>query len=183
MSIWKFAKALFSMRKEMKAAMEREKAYLTMNVTELSALGDGQLYEAAKARMEKRLNTYPDMQAAFDQFPQPLRIFFALDYLELEVANGGLCQFFVNSSRLVAPYISEYLGQIGAWEHKALYDDFIERNQIDRTDLSSFRIRDLSEYEAQTKRYPFDEFDDRFYDLPPMETYLTKLVRENIAEF
>ena len=42
--------------------------------------------------------------------------------LETEVNNGGLCQFFVNSSRIVAPFVSEYMAIVGAFE---LYLDFI----------------------------------------------------------
>ena len=37
-------------------------------------------------------------------------------------------------------------------------------NDIDVTDLSSFKITDIKEYEAQTKRFDFDSFDERFYD-------------------
>jgi len=183
MGIWKMTKVLFSVRKEIKESMRREKEYLRMRTEELAALEKEQLYEAAEVRLEKRLNMFPDMYSAFEQFSRPQRIFFVLDYFEMEVSNGGLCQFFVNSSRMVAPYVSEYLGQVGAWEHKLLYDEFITKHEIDVSDLESFRIDGISEYEAQTKRYPFDEFDDRFYDFPPMEGYLVKLVSENIEEF
>ncbi len=36
----------------------------------------------------------------------------------MEVNNGGLCQFFVNSSREFAPDLSAALDAIGALEHK-----------------------------------------------------------------
>ncbi len=97
--------------------------------------------------------------------------------------NGGLCQFFVNSSRVVAPELSDALEVIGALEHKKLYDHFIAENHMNVKDLSSFEIDDVNDFEAQTKRYPFDEFDDNFFDLNPICDYLSKYVKENIGEF
>jgi prepilin signal peptidase PulO-like enzyme (type II secretory pathway) len=41
---------------------------------------------------------------------------YSLYMFEMEVNNGGLCQFFVNSSRECAPFISEALEAIGATE-------------------------------------------------------------------
>ena len=46
------------------------------------------------------------------------KVFFVLYIFNLEIQNGGLCQFFVNSSRAYATLISEYLEIIGALEHK-----------------------------------------------------------------
>jgi len=101
----------------------------------------------------------------------------------MEVNNGGLCQFFVNSSRMVAPLVSEYMGIIGAADHKKLYDDFTSKYGIDLNDLSSFDIEEAAEFEEQNQRYPFDEYDDAFYDMEPLETYLKKFIRENVKDF
>ena len=94
-----------------------------------------------------------------------------------------LCQFFVNSSRAVAPFISDYLGLIGAKEHKALFDGFLAKTGIDLTDLSSFAIRRIRDFEKQAKRYPFDEYDDKFYTLPSLQEPLTAYIREHLNEF
>ena len=56
------------------------------------------------------------------------KVFFVLYIFNLEIQNGGLCQFFVNSSRAYATLISQYLEIIGALEHKMLYDDFVKEN-------------------------------------------------------
>ncbi len=88
---------------------------------------------------------------------------YSLNRLEAEVNNGGLCQFFVNSSSECAPYVSEALAAVGALEIKELFDNFIIENNIDVNDLSSFKIRDINEYKAQTERFDFDSFDVRFY--------------------
>lgn len=101
----------------------------------------------------------------------------------MEVNNGGLCQFFVNSSRMLAPLVSEYMGIIGATEHKALFDSFVEKYQIDLSDLSSFRCETVEAFQAQYKRYPFDEYDHVFYELEPLQTYLIAFVKEHIEKF
>ena len=38
------------------------------------------------------------------------KVFYVVYYFNAEWQNGGLCQFFVNSSRVYAPIIGEYLG-------------------------------------------------------------------------
>lgn len=99
-----------------------------------------------------------------------------------EVNNGGLCQFFVNSSGECAPYISESLEAVGAFGLKKLYDDFIEGNGIDVKDLSSFKIEDIEEYEAQTQRFDFDSFDDKFYEDGDLYDQVVAYARKHIEE-
>lgn len=111
------------------------------------------------------------------------KLFYSVGYYEMEINNGGLCQFFVNSSRVVAPFLSEYLKNVGANEHKKLYDDFVSSNGIDLSDLSSFYSPTVEDFVAQTKRYPFDDFDDAYMELEPLETYLTKFAKDNISDF
>jgi hypothetical protein len=84
---------------------------------------------------------------------------------------------------MVAPLVSEYMAVIGAHEHKKLYDDFIADNGIDVNDLASFDIEDLEEFAEKYERYPFDDYDDAFYEMEPLEAYLTKYAREHISEF
>ena len=52
--------------------------------------------------------------------------------------------------------------------------------------MSSFAIRDLSEFQAQNERYPFDEFDETFYALyagTPLGEILMAYVRSHIEDF
>jgi len=86
-----------------------------------------------------------------------------------EVNNGGLAQFFSNSSRIFAPTISENLEQINAKKHKAHFDKFINQNKIDINYLDSFMSGDIDEYIEQSEQYPFDEFDREFYKLEQTE--------------
>ena len=107
---------------------------------------------------------------------------YSLYMFEMEVNNGGLCQFFVNSSRECAPFISEALEAIGATELKSLFDQFVKDNNIDVTDLSSFDITDVEEYEAQTERFDFDKFDDSFYDDENFHQQVIDYFRRNVEQ-
>lgn len=105
------------------------------------------------------------------------KVFYVVYYFNAEWQNGGLCQFFVNSSRVYAPIIGEYLGIIGALEHKQMYEDFIKNNNIDVNDLSFFENRTIS-YQEKVNSHPFDKFDDEFYGLPELDEYLEKYLEE-----
>ena len=112
------------------------------------------------------------------QLDENEKVLYVLFTFNLEVQNGGLCQFFVNSSREYAPLVSDYLELVGALEHKELYDNFVIDNKLDLTDLSSFEITDLSEFKEKNNEYTFDEFDDLFYDLKNLEDYLYTFIKK-----
>ena len=110
----------------------------------------------------------------------------ALITFDAEMMNGGLCQFFVNSSRDVAPYVVESLNAIGAINYKILLNDFVEEHNINLSDLDSFMIEDVEEFEAQTERYPFDDFDDNYYELyekEPLEDLLISYAKKHLEDF
>lgn len=172
-----------SLENVMKEYEDARKRYIAMSKEESSTLSGPELIEAAFARTDNKVNRYADIIEGISTLNKAQKTFYSINYLDMEVQNGGLCQFFVNSSRVVAPFISECLETIGANEHKKLYDEFITQNQIDQTDLSSFNIDDVSEYEGQTRRYPFDDFDNAYYNLKPLENFLVEYVKQHIKEF
>lgn len=180
-------KAIFQLRKELKRsiaeAKENETRYLKMTMDELSGLSDDELFEAVTARTESIVDRFDKWEDGVNSLNPSQKILYSVNWLEMEVNNGGLCQFFVNSSRMVAPFVSEYMGMIGALQHKKLYDDFVNKNGIDLTELSFFDVNEVEEFEEKTEKYPFDEYDDAFYEMEPLETYLKKYVREHINEF
>lgn len=158
-------------------------AYLKASTEELLRLSDDELFTAVWARIENIISSKEDLLEGFLSLNEKQRIFYAVSYLEMEVNNGGLCQFFVNSSRMVAPIVSEYMGIIGATEHKNLYDTFVEKYQINTQDLSSFDCETVEEFKSQYERYPFDEYDNAFYELEPLQAYLTQFIKENIEAY
>lgn len=80
------------------------------------------------------------------------------------IKYGGLCQFFANSSSECAPFISKAFEIIGAVDLKRIFVQFIEENNIDVNDLSSFKVESIDEFVEQTKRCDFDRFDNQFYN-------------------
>lgn len=187
MGIIRIIKEALAFRKAMKASvtewMERQSAYTTMSKEEFAALPEEELFSAAVSRTEAVAEKFDEVSEGFAAMSPQQKVLYAVNYLEMEVNNGGLCQFFVNSSRAVAPYISEYLGVIGAEEHKQLFDGFITKCGIDLNDLSSFVISRARDFEKQTQRYPFDEYDDKFYELPSLEEPLTAYIRTHLDAF
>lgn len=114
----------------------------------------------------------------FEALNDAQKTVYAVAEFDMEVQCGGLCQFLYNDYE-EAPYVSSSLAKIGADEYQRLYDSFIEGNDIDISRL------DEIEYEDMYDMYPFDEFDDAYYELygrQPLETMLAAYIREHIDE-
>lgn len=161
--------------------IKRQNAYIQMNTEEMAGLNDEELFQAVGVRIESKIHKKYTMEEGLTTLNEYEKAFYSTYYLETEVNNGGLCQYFVNSSRATAPYVSEGLTLIGAERHRKAFDDFVKHNNIDVTDLSSFIIKDVKEFEEQEKRYPFDEYDHAFYEMESIESYLIPFVRENLS--
>ena len=187
MGLFTAIKEIIRFRKELKKSIkelkEKEMLYLSMSNEDMASLSDDELFEAVLSRTEHKVDSFDEWEEGVNSLNNSQKIFYSINWLEVEVNNGGLCQFFVNSSRMVAPYISEYMSIIGANDHKELFDSFITNNNIDLSNLSSFDIDDVDEYEKQTERYPFDDYDDAFFDMEPLEVYLKKFAREYLKDF
>ena len=162
---------------------ENNELYLNMTTDDLRELSDDDLYQAVIYRLESKIEQYEDLEAGIESLTEIQKVSYVLNYYEIEVNNGGLCQFFVNSSHICAPYISDYLEIIGAVGHKEIYDRFIEKHKIDVYDLSSFVIKKTKDYTQQLARYPFHEFDENFYELESLEIKLIDYIRKHIEEY
>ncbi|UUM11902.1 DMP19 family protein [Clostridiaceae bacterium HFYG-1003] len=146
---------------------------------------DTQLLAALSQRIAPAIRALNERQVV-EGLDGPARTLYLLNAFDREIRGGGLCQFFVNSSRALAPWIPDALLQIEASPYAQLYTDFTRRHQIDLSDLDSFAIRNLKEYEGQAARYPFDDFDRPFYDLEqvrPLASYLADYARKHRSEF
>lgn len=142
---------------------------------ELLAFSDEELYNALETICYYVVYDINDSDVTNEQ-----RVCGTLLNLNSEVNNGGLCQFFVNSSRETAPFVSESLSVIGADKTKELFDNFVSENNIDLKDLNSFIINDLSEFAEQNNRYPFDDFDNKYYEIGEVNDLIIRYARENI---
>lgn len=169
---------LFTTIKSAKEHKKKMTAYLSLPPEELVLLDDESLLEV----LDMLLYIDIDYENIGSLNAEQLTVATILSY-DREVQNGGLCQFFVNSSRYFAPFVASSLEKIGAAKMLSLFSSFISDNSIDVSDLESFIVYDIEEYDAQTERYPFDAFDDAYYELyesEDIETLLLEYVRSNI---
>lgn len=157
--------------------MKKAKQYRSMSKEGLLALNDDDFYEAVDCLCEDAVY---DIQAPTLLEEQIL--VYSLNYFLREVNNGGLCQFFVNSSSECAPFISKALEAVGALDIKNLFDKFVKENNINVNDLSSFKIDSVGEFVEQTKRYDFDSFDNQFYDNENLYEQIIDYSRKHIEQ-
>lgn len=157
--------------------MKKASKLKSMSIEDLLALDDEDLYDAVECVCEDAVY---DINAP--ELTEAQIYIYSLARFEAEINNGGLCQFFVNSSSECAPYISAAMQAIGATELKNLFDCFVTENRINVNDLSSFKIDSLEEYEEQTERFDFDSFDDKFYESYDFHQQIIDYARKNIEQ-
>lgn len=150
---------------------------------ELLKLTDDELFETVYFQNIDLVMSYPDESQALSQISPEQRTFYILSIYDMEIQNGGLCQFFVNSSRSLAPFVDECLETVGAEEHRKLLAEFVADNNIDLNNLESFDTPDIEDYILQTQRYDFDSFDNAYYELTALRDYLVEYVKNNITAF
>lgn len=107
---------------------KRRRRYFKLSQEELKALPDDALFDALTARAEAKLIKAGGFIDGIDSLSDAEKVFYIASYYEMEVNNGGLCQFFVNSSRMLAPRLPDCLREIGADEHAKLFETFVADN-------------------------------------------------------
>lgn len=101
--------------------------------------------------------------------------------LELEIMNGGLCQFFANNPDCAA-YVPTALENLGATEQLDLYTHFIAANGIDPLDVR-FQTEDMEAFSALYDLYPWDDFDNAYLEMKPMPDLLEAYVQAHADAF
>ena len=150
---------------------------------DLLVLSDEQLFSTVISQTFDLVDSFSSEDAAFSKVAPACRVVYVLSIFDMELNNGGLCQFFVNPSRSVAPYVDECLETVGAEEHRQLLAEFVGSNQIDLQDLDSFRTFSIQGYAKQTERFDFASFDNAFYQFTPLQEYIVAYIKANISEF
>ena len=149
----------------------------------LLKLSDDKLFETVYLQTLDLVESFADEESALAQISPAQRTVYILSIYDMEIQNGGLCQFFVNSSRSLAPHVNPCLKTVGAEAHNQLFAEFVANNQLDLHNLDSFEIADVKEYAAQTERYDFDAFDNAYFELAPLQDYIVAYIKANITEF
>lgn len=163
--------------------METQDENKKLHGEDLLTLSDDDLFETIYFQNLDIAGEAEDEENELDQFAGARKTVYILSLFDSEIQNGGLCQFFVNSSQIVAPFVSEALKEVGAIEHLNLFEEFITTNNIDVFDLESFKVSSKRGYLKQTKRFDFDSFDDKYYELPTLQEKVVSYIKNNIYEF
>ena len=151
---------------------------------DLCALSDTDLVMAVTLNLDIEYDGCAAL--CINQLNESQQVAYTVATFDMEVMNGGLCQYFTNSSRLTAPTLSEALLTVGAPKMQTLFSCFVDKYKIDLTDLSDFEIESESEYEENYARYPFDEFDDVWipvYEIESLEALNAQFIRDHISDF
>lgn len=161
---------------------ERDR-YLQMTTQELVALSDEELLTALHFRTEEKANTEWNLGDGAAKLPEAQRVFYVISCFYTEQENGGLCRFFVNGTRNLAPLVSDSLAALGATEHQTLFNEFVKKNEISTEYLIFFIINDESEFAKKRAHYPFDEYDEPYKQLPSLRDMLLAYAKEHIEEY
>lgn len=162
----------------------KDSAYIAMSCEKLKALDNSELCYAVTIRLWNKTEfTAETFDEEIEVLNEKEKLFFSVNEYLMEVENGGLLQFFCNRGDFIAPLLSSHLEAIGATQHKKLFEDFVKDNNLDLENLDAFHTDDVDKYIQLSEEYPFDEFDEKFYELTSLEEYLGEFVRNNIEYF
>lgn len=111
---------------------------------------------------------------------------------DIEMQNGGLCQFLVNEGNFHGPMLVDALCAFGAEHHGRMIAEFCKENGIDLSNLQELLPENVDPY-CMTEnylellnKYPFDEFDKAYFEIDrecPLEGILGEYIRKNILQF
>ena len=119
----------------------------------------------AKTLLEARYDElYLDLCAMDEQaFTEREQCCYSLMLLEQEIENGGVLQFFTNSSRRTAQNVGRAFQLIQCPEMYQGWEQLIRTNHIDPTNLSPFFCDTIQDYMQLAKAYDFSSFEELFY--------------------
>ena len=183
-----FLKRLFARRDQIaqdvvRLIEEEQDRCCNMSDEELLALSDEELLGVIWIRMERFSARFDTERRALDNMSAEQKNFYITYYYMLQVNDGGLCQYFANSSRDTALFLSDALEAVGAMEHRELFEDFLHHNKVATAALLSFKVDNSADFKKMERSYPFEEFNADFYALPPMQSAIAAYVRENVTVF
>ncbi len=111
------------------------------------------------------LTTGPGSDPQFDALPLSSQALHIAAIFEMEILNGGLCQFFMNCRSDYIPRVSASLREIGMFPMADLYEAFLSEHQINPEEFDSLPRDNHQVYIDQCNRYPFDAFNKTFEKL------------------
>ena len=118
-----------------------------------------------KRHLEARYDAlYLDLSAMDEQdFTEREHCCYSLILLEQEIENGGLLQFFTNSSGKTAQKIGRAFQLVQCPVLYQGWEQLLHTNHIDPADLSPFLCDTTQDYMQLIKAYDFSAFEELFY--------------------
>lgn len=169
MGLFELFKSVRELKKAVKEAVESSKRYIEMTDEEVVALDDDCIVDA----IYDRIGDKAEALGGFDALNKHQLAFFVVYELDMEVQNGGLCQYLCNSTGEKAKYVECSLKVLSFDKTAELFKDFITKSNID---LSLFD-GDV-DYDDCIDEYDFDSFDDEYIEL-----YRTEQIYDNMVRF
>ena len=176
---------IFIKRKE-KAVKKEFKEYQvecgTMSEEELLGIeGTEELVETVERRIELKVSAYENLEKGFACLSEPEQTVYVLyDYYD----NLFLADFFESDKReICVPRFSECLARVGAYEYQKAFDTLMYEHNVDLFDLSRYAGHGKNKKNKDTNREVFEQFDSMVEDLPMLDEWLAKYIRENISYF
>lgn len=160
--------------------------YAKLTSEELLVLSDEELVVAVTGKFDQKYGLYRDYKKALTNMNDLERTVLSIADFDMETQNGGLCQYFSNSSRYSAPFLLSALDTLGSVRFKEELSRFISENNVDLNNLERFSVDDVNEYIENTKLLPFDDFDSKYQELYQEENLneiLAAFIRTNIDAF
>ncbi len=161
------------------------------NYDELLALKDYELIMEARDSVIDEIRN----SSSEDDLEKILEIRFCLitaSIFDMEMQNGGFCQFLVNQGRFHAAVLDQALLAFGAEQHRRITAEFCMKNGIDLANLKELLPEATDPYQVMesymqlSRKYPFLDFDKAYFALDddfPLECILGTYIRKNMHLF
>lgn len=161
------------------------------NHNELLALQDYELIiEAREAVIDEIRNS--ESEADLEKIPEIRFYLITASMFDLEMQNGGLCQFLANQGKFHGAMLENALLAFGAEEQSHIFTDFCTRNAIDLSNLEELLPETTDPYQVLENyanlmgKYPFADFNKTYFALDgecPLESILGAYIRNHMALF
>ena len=181
MGLFSFMKELFFAQKYVFKAMaemdRKNSTYANLTTEELGNLTDDELISAVLYRTDKKIEGILGKKKKgtpadwAEHLSGAQRTVYILSYFESDMQTGGL-EFFLEQNGAFASAVSECLNEIGASEHRNLYDEFLSAR--------NYRMSYSERLEYQDELLMFNE---RYLALTPMEQFFATYLRGNLEQF
>ena len=126
------------------------------------------MFDAGARKYEKlyfRLVAKADDADNGEQLTEAEKALYTAALFDMEIQNGGICQFLVNCEPALAIRVSQSMRKIGLEEMAEAYDAFVRKYGIDVGNLAEFKVQSAEEYAELCRKYPYGEFDETYMKL------------------